>query len=77
MHQRIAAAIRRSPLTQTEIGHRLGLSKQAMSDRMVGRTRWSLADVVEIAAILEVSVDDLISLDDDLPLGFTLAEATA
>lgn len=76
MEERIREAVRRSPFTQTEVGHRLGLSQPAVSARLTGRTRWTLAEIVELARLLGMTVDELIG-DDELPIGYALTEKAA
>ncbi len=66
---RIAKAIRRSGLRDAHFARSLGLSTPAMSDRMRGRTRWTLTEAALIARMLGVSLDDLVG-DDDLDLGY-------
>lgn len=76
MANQIAAAIRRSPRSQRFYASALGLSPQAMNDRMRGRTRWSLADAIILSRLLGKTVDELVG-DEDLPtVGYTIAEET-
>lgn len=61
MHDGIREAVRRSPLTQTEIGSHLGLSQPAISDRLRGRTRWTAEEVRRLARLLDTTVDELLN----------------
>ena len=48
-------------LTQTELGAALGIKRAAMSQKMRNDTAWSLADLVNAAKFLNVSLNDLFS----------------
>lgn len=63
MPNHVAKAVRASRYTDREVARRLGLSQTAMSDRMRGRTRWTLSEAVEIARVLQIPVDDLVTWD--------------
>lgn len=71
---RIRAALihhaRSCTLTGTDWGALLGLGRVAWSDRLRGRTPFTLSDAIVIAHHLEESLDALVG-DDDMPLGFT------
>lgn len=54
-------------ISQREIARRIGLSPQAVADRVAGRTRWQIADVFALADLLEVPVSDLLGLDQSEP----------
>lgn len=55
----------------TEWSRILGMSRPAFSDRLRGRTPFTLADAVTIADSLGLSLDALVG-DDDMPTGLTL-----
>lgn len=46
-------------LTQYDLAELLGVSRSAVSDRLSGRTRWSLDDVVTLADAWDIPVQDL------------------
>lgn len=71
VHGRISALIRADARTGSEWALLLGLGRQALHDRLKGRTRWTLCDAVTIAAELGTTLDALVG-DEDLPLGYTL-----
>jgi transcriptional regulator with XRE-family HTH domain len=48
-------------LTQVELAHRLGTTQTVVSDYEIGRRRIHLQRAQQIAAILNVSVDDLLA----------------
>lgn len=75
VQDRVSAAVRLSPLTGREWADLLECSPQGVSDRLRGRTAWTLADTMTIAATLRVSVDALVGTDD-LPIGFVLDRGT-
>lgn len=52
----LADALRDSGLTQRAIGFRLGLSAQAVSDRMRGRTSWTTREVPVVCQLLNLDV---------------------
>lgn len=48
-YAQITAAVRRSGIPQGQIAALLGISRVAVNDRMAGRARWQLSEVVELA----------------------------
>lgn len=60
----IADVLRRSGQTQAMLARLLGLSQSSFSDRMSGRSRWSVREVLTLAHHLGMSVDDLVGTDD-------------
>ena len=62
--QSTAAAVRellrRRSLRQADLAMALGLSPGAVSDRLRGRTPFTLADLERIAELLEVPVSELL-----------------
>ena len=74
--ERISTAVRLDDRNGTEWAITLGMSRQSLSDRLRGRTPWTLADAVTIASTLAISLDRLVG-DEDLPTGYALAEAMA
>lgn len=69
MDRRIMAALAAERITQLELAALLGISRPAVSDRMRGRSRWSLAEVVALADRLGVSVDYLVGRANP-PIGY-------
>ncbi|MBD3784045.1 MAG: helix-turn-helix transcriptional regulator [Micrococcales bacterium] len=67
---KIAQAINATGRKHIYLATRLGLTQPAFSDRMRGRTPWTLRDAIGVARELGVSLDDLVGMQDDLPLGF-------
>jgi len=57
----IARLRKRSDMTQSELGDRLGVTRQAVSKYEVGTSFPDLSMLASIAAIFDVSVDDLIA----------------
>lgn len=70
----IAAVVRASGRKHIYVATALGMTQPAFSDRMRGRTPWTLADAMTLAELLHVSLDQLVG-NQDLPVGFTLAES--
>lgn len=60
--ERVADAVRASGHTQGHVAEHLGLSRVAVNDRMRGRTRWSVDDVLALADLLDVHLSDLIEV---------------
>lgn len=58
--ERITAAVLDSGHTQGRVARHLGLSRVAVNDRMRGRTRWSVDDVLGLSGLLGVHVADLL-----------------
>lgn len=56
----IAQRIRDEGLTHAAVARVLDISRQAVSDRMRGRTRWHIAEARALAAELGLSLDDLL-----------------
>lgn len=48
-------------LTQQQVGDALGYSQQAISDRLRGRTRLGIEELVELADLFAVPLDALVS----------------
>jgi hypothetical protein len=44
---------------------------------MRGKTRWQLTEAAIIARVLGMDLDDLVSIEDDLELGYALIERAA
>lgn len=61
--EQIANAVRTSGHSQSHIAHHLGLSRVSINDRLRGRTRWSVDDVLALADLLDVHVSDLIEVE--------------
>ncbi len=55
----IAEAIRRAGWTHDKLAQVLGISRPAASDRMRGRTRWTLVEAHQLSLLLGVSLDEL------------------
>lgn len=70
---KIAQAVNESGRKHVYLAAKLGHGQAAFSDRMRGRTPWTLRDAIGIAKDLGISLDDLVGMDDDLPLGFVPA----
>jgi transcriptional regulator with XRE-family HTH domain len=51
--------LREKGVTQAEIGHHLRLSQTQVWERCNGRISWTLRELDEVAAALDVDVDDL------------------
>lgn len=56
----VREAIKRRGLTQVQVGVALGLSQQAVSDRLRGRSRLTVHDLERLAGLLEVPVSELL-----------------
>lgn len=57
----IAEAVRRSGRRHRHLAEALGLAQPAFSDRMRGRTRWTLTEAVDLARLLGVPLDELVA----------------
>lgn len=51
-YDQITAAVRASGIPQGQIAALLGISRVAVNDRMAGRARWQLAEVVTLGGTL-------------------------
>lgn len=56
----VRAALVESGLKQTAVAPRLGISRPALSDRLRGRTRFTTAELPAVAAVLGMSLVDLL-----------------
>lgn len=59
---RVSATLRGRRIPAEPLMVELGLSRQAVSDRMVGRTRWSADELPAVARVLGVSLPELAGL---------------
>lgn len=60
--------LRQRGITQQQAGPVLGLSQQALSDRLTGRTAFSLADLERLADLLGIDVRELLQPRSTEPL---------
>lgn len=58
--RRVRGLLRDNHLTQRELAESIGMSEQAMSNKLRGLKNFTLRDVSRIADCLEVSVDGLL-----------------
>ncbi|MDO8107132.1 helix-turn-helix transcriptional regulator [Isoptericola sp. b441] len=67
----VRQVLRERHLSQEQLGEVLGLSQQAVSDRLRGRTRFSLRDLDALARHLGVPVAELLEAPASLvaPMG--------
>jgi transcriptional regulator with XRE-family HTH domain len=63
--------VRRHSLRQVDVALALGLSQQAVSDRLTGRTPFTLSDLERLAELLGVPVAELLQPRSCQPLGET------
>jgi len=61
IQQNLAAAIRQSGLTQTELGKRLGVSQQTISHYLKGDKLPALDTFANLCAIIDVNPQDILS----------------
>jgi transcriptional regulator with XRE-family HTH domain len=65
---RVSAEVRawmaRKGIRQDDLAHQMGLSQQALSSRLTGRTRWTVDDLAVAAAALQVPISSLLSFPD-------------
>lgn len=59
LETRIARYIKGSPYTQAEIATAVGLSRQACTARIAGRTQWEARDIPILADLFGVEPGDL------------------
>lgn len=71
---RITALVRLDRRNGSQWATLLGCSRTALSDRLRGRTLWSLRDAQIVALILDLSLDDLVG-QDDLPTDLVPVDA--
>lgn len=50
----VRAAMARKRKTQNDVAGELGLSRQAVSDRLRGRTPWTVSEIHQLARLLDV-----------------------
>lgn len=53
-------AMREKGVTQTALAEMVGLSQSALSRKMSGVRGWDIGELIEVAAILDVPITDLI-----------------
>lgn len=75
--QRIRKVRRAHGLSQEELAERINISTTHMSHIETGNTKLSLPVLVDIAAILEVRTDDLLSDGEKLTISTALEEIAA
>lgn len=73
MADQISTRLRLSGVTHETLAQALGMSRPAISDRMRGRTRWTLLEAIEIARLMGITLDALAG-DNDLDVDYTLTE---
>lgn len=59
----IRAEIARANLTQTHLAEALGLTQQSVSDRMRGRTPFTVDELLLVAALLNIPVTRLVDVE--------------
>ena len=59
--QEVRAWMARQGIKQAELAEALGITQQAVSHRLTGRTSWNLDDLEPVAALLGVSVSELLT----------------
>jgi transcriptional regulator with XRE-family HTH domain len=57
----VRAWMARRGLSQEALAERLGISRQALSARLTGRTQWTVDDLAAAAHALNVPIADLLS----------------
>ena len=60
----IRAELARRGYSQSYAAERLGIAPQAFSQRMHGRTEWTLGDMTQLAELLDCSLDRLAGRED-------------
>ncbi len=58
--ERIVLLMFRKKITQTAMAKALGVSQSAVSWKLHGRSRWTLADLVTVAEVLSVDLDEVL-----------------
>ena len=61
IQKNLAAAIRQSGMTQTELGRRLGVSQQTISHYLKGDKLPALDTFANLCAIIDVNPQDILS----------------
>ena len=61
----IREASTRSGLDQSALAGRLGMSRQAISARMTGRTPWTLSEVAALARLLDLDAHVILDAASD------------
>jgi transcriptional regulator with XRE-family HTH domain len=52
--ERVARLLKRRDMTRVQLADAIGINKATVSDRLRGRTRWPLGDVLAVAEALGV-----------------------
>ena len=65
----IRAEASRLGLSQVELGRQLGMSQTSITTRWKGRRPWQLHELDAVAAVLGVTVADLVTEPDSRPRG--------
>jgi len=64
--QRVNEAMRARKITQAQLAEVLGLSQQHVSARLLGHTRFTVADLAAMANLFNCTPGELLAADDVL-----------
>jgi transcriptional regulator with XRE-family HTH domain len=56
----VGAALKQSAVSQRQLADKLGISQQGISQRLLGRVEFKITELIAAAALLEVSLTDLL-----------------
>ena len=62
-YKNLEAEIARTGLSVEEVGHKLGFEKSLMYNRLSGRTKWTLSDMLEIQKFINDATGSHYTLD--------------
>ena len=62
-YKNLEAEIARTGLSIEEVGHKLGFGKSLMYNRLAGRTKWTLSDMLEIQKFINDATGSHYTLD--------------
>lgn len=66
MGARIHTVMWRRQITQAQLAGALGIGQGAVSRKLRGRTAMTVSELLTIAQLLDVPVEQLLAVDDDL-----------
>ncbi|WP_417511337.1 helix-turn-helix domain-containing protein [Methylophaga sp.] len=65
-HKKTKKLLKQKKITMSELGEKLGFAQSSISMKLIGKRETSLDEAINIAAILEVSLSELINEDEKL-----------
>lgn len=58
INDQLRGELKRRKITQADAAYRIGLEQQTLSNRLSGKTPWTLREIVMICEVLEIKLGD-------------------